>query len=236
MLHEHMLATACKVAICSWLVMWANSSALAVPTARQRNGPKLDTKTAQQLVAQNATRTAVLNVLTTLSKKGLLKGFEDTTNESSIKRQLTKASTEHSNTHTPYGPLVQSMDIGVTTKDMKKWEFLNPFAFLYHMCSISPCFADIMRSVCIDGQPLRIVIFADGLVPGNPYRPEKSRSLMCIYWAIADWPAWLLQRSFAWPIFSILRESIIETIPGGLGFLMRKILYLFFWRYRQFVH
>jgi hypothetical protein len=170
----------------------------------------------------------VLNVLTTLSEQGLLKGFEDYRNDASLKRQLTEASTHHSNTHTPYGPLVQTMDIGVKVKDMHHWEFLHPMAYLHHLCYISPSFAAVMRSIHTDGQPLRIVIFADGLVPGNPFRPEKSRSLMCIYWAVADWPAWLLQRSFAWPIFSVIRESIIDEIPGGLGFLMRKILKLFF--------
>ena len=121
---------------------------------------------------------------------------------------------------------MQSLEIGAL--DCQYWEFIHPFAWLYHLSAISGSFANMMRSALVDGEPLRIVIYADGLVPGNPFRPEVSRNLMCIYWCIADWPDHVLHRSFAWPVFSILRLKVISTIQGGLGRLMRMVLRVFF--------
>ena len=86
----------------------------------------------------------------------------------------------------------------------------------------------MMRDYTVDGSLLRIVIYSDGLVPGNPFRPEPSRKLNCIYWCIAEWPQHVLNRSFAWPVFSILREEVIHSLPGGLTRLMRLILHVFF--------
>ena len=51
---------------------------------------------------------------------------------------------------------------------------------------------------------------------------------MCIYWCIVDWPQHVLHRSFAWPVFSILRSKIINGIEGGLGRIMRMVLRTFF--------
>ena len=84
------------------------------------------------------------------------------------------------------------------------------------MSSLSAAFGEMMRSVCVDGRPVRIVIYADGLIPGNPFRPEASRKLQCVYWAIVDWPQYVLQRSFAWPVFSLVKQSVVNTISGGL--------------------
>lgn len=96
------------------------------------------------------------------------------------------------------------------------------------MTHISPTFADVMMRCTRDGRPLRLVIFADELCPGNPFRPEKSRTLMCIYWSFIDWPSWMLSRSFAWPCFSILRSIVIEELEGAMTYLSRVILRTFF--------
>lgn len=189
-------------------------------------GPKLDPRVGQELVAHGLTKTAIAHTVSTLRKAGMLREEFEEVIESSLKRQFTTASRIHATTVTPYGPLVQAIHLGA--EGLPSWEYLNPFAFLYHLSAVSAGFANVMRSVCVDGRPLRIILFADGMVPGNPFRPEKARKLMCIYWCIADWPQWLLQRSFAWPVFAIIRESVLAEIPGGLSRIMRIILRIFF--------
>ena len=197
------------------IVLMASSSN-AIVTRPKDPTPQLDSEVGRELVRHGLTKLSMAKTLCTLSKRGMLKDFEGDVSLNSMKRQLTAASRDHAYTHTPYGPLVQSLDLGIDAQ-LSKWEYLNPFAWLYHLSAMSASFADIMRNICVDGRPLRIVIYADGLVPGNPFRPEKSRNLMCIYWCIADWPQWLLQRSFAWPVFGILRETIIDKIKRRLG-------------------
>ena len=202
-----------------------SSTALALPTRADRTA-KLDHRVVQKIVS-HGTKTSALKTLVALSEAGLLKDLPfDRTSNRSLKRQLGEASTAHAKKNTPYGPLVQSIDLGAT--GCQRWDYVNPFAYIYHLSEISNDFAMMMRSVCKEGTPLRLVIYADGVVPGNPFRPEASRTLMCIYWCIADWPQHVLQRSFAWPVFSILRTKVIASLEGGLGRIMRIVLNIFF--------
>ena len=181
----------------------------------------------RKLLAKGHTKVSIIDTLQTLAEAGMIKDMEgDDAAFTNLKRKFGEASVEHSQARTQYGPLVQSINLDADGMDY--WEYMHPMAFLSYMSAVSVAFADMMRSICVDGRPLRIIIYADGLVPGNPFRPEASRKLMCIYWCIADWPQHILQRSFAWPVFSILRESIIHKITGGFSKLIRYVLRVFF--------
>jgi len=195
---------------------------------RTRDGPQIPTDVARELIATSSTKVGLASTLATLHKAGLIKDEAglDAATERSIKQKLTDASTNHSKAQTPYGPLVQTIDLGA--EGASHWEYVHPLGYLWYLAQLSTGFADVMRNCTVDGRPLRIIIYADGLVPGNPFRPEASRKMQCIYWCIADWPAWLIARSFAWPVFSILRESVIKTIPGNLSRIMRIVLRIFF--------
>ena len=142
-----------------------------------------------------------------------------------LRSELQSATEVHSKTMTPYGPVVQTMRLNHPR--LKDWDICNPFAWLYHMSVISPQFASVMKD-CSSRGPLRVVIYADEMIPGNPFRPEKSRTLMCIYWSIVDWPSFLLTRTFAWPVFSIVRSVLFNDIDGGMSYIARCVLRTFF--------
>ena len=208
--------------------MSASSSSSIQPYHAPKNAAvNLEPKVIQSLAAARGTKTNTLAILKSLSSHGLLKDLiigEE--NERDLKRKLTDAAALHSKAHTPYGPLVQFMELGLP--GCRYLEYIDPCAFLYHVSCMSADFAFIMQKACAPGQPLRIVIYADGLEPGNPFRHDQARHLVSIYWVIADWPQWLLQRSFAWPIFAIIRSKFLSIMEGGLGRLMRMILRIFF--------
>ena len=67
-------------------------------------------------------------------------------------------------------------------------------------------------SMVDDGRLARVITYMDELIPGNPFRPDKARKLMCICWAIVDWLDYMLNRRFAWPCFSIIRSSLIGEL------------------------
>ena len=160
----------------------------------------LDPEVGQSLLANSRSKAAAARTLHLLARKGLLKDAPDHCDEASIKRQLSKISADLGKVRTPYGPLIQSMPIGAP--GLKHWEYISPCAILWYLCSLSQAFTSIMRSSSVStGSPLRLIIFADSMTPGNPYRKDKGRSSTCIYWSFADWPAWLIARSFAWPVF-----------------------------------
>ena len=169
------------------------------------------------------TKSAAVQILLSLQASGALVGNDD---GATLKRKMKTSTEMDAKTMTPYGPVVQ--EIQLNAPGMAKWEICHPFAYLWHLTSISEGFRSVMKAITAETRELRLVIYADSLIPGNPFRPEKSRTLMCVYWAIVDWPGWMLARTFAWPCFSIIRTSILEGIPGAMSYLARVILRVFF--------
>lgn len=151
----------------------ASSSTSIVPARGSSGRPRLElsSNVGRQLVAHSNTKKSIVDTLKTLADAGMIKDIHgDDADISSLKRKLTEMSTEHGNFDTPHGKVIQRVKLDAP--GLKYWEYMNPFAFLYYLSSLSVSFSSMMRSICNDGQPLRIIIFADGLVPGNPFRPE----------------------------------------------------------------
>ena len=199
-----------------------SSTAAAVPDAKRL---RLSDQLGRTIAAQpRTTRAATVRTLVSLHEAGLLVGD---ISERRLATDLARATRTHATTQTPYGPLIQK--VRLDHHRMKYWEVCNPMAFIWLVTSLSPAFSQIMRDVVGDGStPLRLVIYADEMNPGNPFRPEKSRTMQCIYWCFADWPQWMLTRTFAWPCLSVLRGDIVDGIEGGMSFLVKPILRLFF--------
>ena len=119
------------------------------------------------------TKSTTVQTLMNLQGAGLLEGEET---ERTLRRKLRVAVESHSNVETPYGPMVQQILIGASK--LAEWEVCNPCAWLWYMSSISTSFCTVMRD-CVArtaGIPLRLVIYADEVIPRNPFRPDKGRN------------------------------------------------------------
>ena len=169
------------------------------------------------------TKASTVSMLMELQKTGALDG-EDS--KRSLRQKVQTATEEHSKAMTPYGSVVQKMKLG--TEKLEDWDICHPFAYLWYLTTISVQFATVMETCGRAGRPLRLVLYMDEMVPGNPFRADKGRTLMCIYWAFVDWPAHMLTRTFAWPCFSILRATVMNSLSGGASYLARLIMRIFF--------
>ena len=130
------------------------------------------------------------------------------------------------NFNTPYGKVIQRMDLPLEA--LKQWEYVHPMALVYYLGTISRPFFDVMKTCSTPGIPMKLIIYIDEVCPGNPLRPEKSRTLQAIYWAFVDWPQWMLQRTAAWPVFGTIRSTLVKELAGGVAYLMLRILSVFF--------
>jgi len=171
------------------------------------------------------TKTGICKALETLQNAGLLctQGSHRT-----LRRTLQKASVQHSDSVTPYGTVVQTVDFGM--KGVAPWEYCHPAAYLRYISTLNDAFGKVMRA-CIDaarGEPLTMILYLDELCPGNPYRPEKARKLQGVYWCIQEWPDWILNRSAMWPVFGVLRSATVDKMPGGIGAFYAKVLSMCF--------
>ena len=92
----------------------------------------------------SVTRSALAEVLSELSNAGVLTHGLGDTSKRTTRRELQTAIEAHATSSTPYGSIVQTMDLGI--KELRAWEFVNPFAYLHHLSSVSPRFAELMVS------------------------------------------------------------------------------------------
>ena len=77
------------------------------------------------------------------------------------------------------------------------------------------------------GAPLTYVLYQDGVVPENPFRPDKARKVEAWYWIVTQFPDFVIQRSACWPTATLLRTSIVQKLPSGVSYVTRKLLRIF---------
>lgn len=180
------------------------------------------------LATGKVARGALVECLLKFRDAGMLGEEYANVTKHSLRKEVLNAVGEHSRAETPYGTVVQTMDLG--TPALSKWQYVNPFAYLHRLSSISPAFASMMED-CVTkdpATPLRLILYIDEINPGNPLRPGGGRNTQAIYWAFADWPAWALQRSGVWLLFGVVRSSLVAELQAGVSQLMRQVLNVFF--------
>ena len=203
-------------------------SASSGPTAEQREQRR---KVEREIVATgNVSRGALVECLVRFRDAGMLSEAwaDDGDTRSSLRKEVENAVGEHARAKTPYGPVVQTMDLGVP--GLREWEYVSPFAYLHRLSSIGPAFASMMKDCIMKDPtaPLRLIVYIDEIQPGNPLRPGPGRNTQGIYWAFADWPAWALQRDGVWLLFGVVRSKLVADLPGGVSQLMRRVLNIFY--------
>ena len=172
------------------------------------------------LATHKVTKSGLVAILQSLNDAGLL-------NERYTLRQVTKAVSNHANTDTPYGKLVKPLSLGDVTPH--RIEYICPCALLWYLCSISPAFGIIIKESieAAGGATLNLVLYNDGVVPGNPFRPEKARKIEAFYWIISSFPDFILHRTAAWPVITLIRTSIVNSFPAGVSRVTRELLKIF---------
>ena len=81
---------------------------------------------AQRLIAHAQTKADMQAALNILADAGLIKDIGDEPATSDLKRSLTQSIVDQCKINTPYGPLIQSLEIDAAK--CKHWEYTSPFA------------------------------------------------------------------------------------------------------------
>ena len=172
---------------------------------------------------KGVSKTGLVNMLEKLNTLGMLSSaMLGNQSKSTIRTEFQKA-TEFSGKYlTPYGRVVQQMELQVA--ELRYWEFIHPMAYLHLLCKMSREMFQLMATC----SSYKVVMYVDEINPGNPLHPAPKRKLQGIYWALTSWPKWLLQRKDAWPLFSMIRSTVCEKLPGYMSGLMKKVLHVFF--------
>jgi hypothetical protein len=78
------------------------------------------------------------------------------------------------------------VDEKMKAKQPSMW-YINPFALLFQLCVANVALFNLIKdAVGIAGtKTLRIVLYFDGVNPGNPLAPDPQQLLQAIYWSFA---------------------------------------------------
>ena len=177
---------------------------------------------AQLATVRGVTKSGLLNLLDRLQNMGILNGHLLEKTKKTERLNLTYATQMQAKTKTPYGPVAQSMEL--PSNSLPVWDFIHPMAYLYTLCSMSSHMYNLMCS----RQTWSVIIYTDEMHPGNPLHPSPLRKVWNIYWAFAEWPSWMLQRKDSWMLFAAIRSTIVKDIVGGLSYIIKRTLKVFF--------
>jgi hypothetical protein len=183
---------------------------------------------AECLAIGHCTKSTLANILRTLHARGVLRDDIGEGSTRQVRSRLRATLEHHSKAMTPYGRVVQRLSLPFPKDVLPTWDIAHPFALLYHMSTLSRRFGVLMENA-MGGkcEPIPIVLYIDEVVPGNPMRHDKGRTLQAIYWIISAWPQYILKRTEAWFTFAVLQSRIAAQLPGGIAALFPIVLKVF---------
>ena len=134
---------------------------------------------------------------------------------------------------TPFGPIVQPMEVLSKTDATKQIPVANPFALLWTVVSECKPFAEFFKSKLLQTppsieEPWRIILYSDEVTPGNPLSTNNKRKFQAVYWSFLELGPGALSREESW--FTIMTEysNVINELHAGLSQAFSEILKLFF--------
>ena len=141
-------------------------------------------KAARQSCLQSKLPFISSNALSAMLKLAKTEELPDATSARSLRRCRDRDVA----VETPYGSLHQQVKVGDTVVEVQ-----HPLAMMYQVCKTSGDFAGLVKSLsCSPTDPLRIIVYADEVLPGNPLAVTTERKLWVFYWSVLDFGASVL--------------------------------------------
>ena len=154
----------------------------------------------------------IANILSIVKEHGLPESFSCASQYRARKRACQEP--------TPFGPLVQDLEIGGVTVSTQ-----HPVAMLWKV-SASATFQRLLRRAQLEGDFI-IILYSDGISPQDGLSKHDKRKVVAIYWSILAFDDALYEET-VWFCITVIRVSELLQIGGGLSRVIRDLLRLAF--------
>ena len=136
-------------------------------------------------------------------------------------------------TETPYGRLVQPLELICTDGRTTEVAVQSPLAMLYHTAGESKTFADLLRATVVahppvSSKPWHLIVYQDGVDPSDGLSVNHSRKSNVFYWSFLEFGMAALSNENNWLPISIGRYNLLTHVEGGVTQLASKVAMLFF--------
>ena len=169
-------------------------------------------------------QSALSNVLRDIKTNGLPETYSRTS--------IHRARKELAHTQTDYGPLLVPQEFVLPGTNKKvgaavRVEMLNPFAFLQYVCEHSDRYAELVLTTfeqhqCSPSEPWNIVLYQDGVDPGDGLVKEKGRHSVVFYWSFLEFGTMQLCHEELWATPLILRTTAAKQF--GMSNVAHRVL------------
>ena len=166
----------------------------------------------------------VTNILNEIKANGLPDSFS--------RSQQFRARKGIVETTTPYGPLLEQHTLVMKNGKEERVSFQNPFAWLYHICEHSAVVGDFIATALLEKPslpptPWTIILYQDGVDPGDTAVKEKSRHSIIFYWSFSELGMRALCREEIWSSVVVARTHLTKCLTGGPTELTHRVVRMF---------
>ena len=172
-----------------------------------------------------ATQRAISNLCETVRNEGLP--------EATSRKTLYRARKGLTQTKTPFGLIVETVDAPTKKQPMLKIGIQNPLAMLFYAALMSPTYSALLRAT-MEVQPSRpdspwsLILYQDGVDPSDGLAKNHSRKSNVFYWNILEFGMSALAAEETWFTACCIRYDVIKEQTGGIPWLTQLILRRFF--------
>ena len=174
----------------------------------------------------HASASALSAILGAIQKDGLPEGSVSRPTLRQARDQLMKDTT-------PYGTVVQLLELSGKDGVTRAVPIANPFALIYSAVRDCAPFREFMK-LKLEEQPpspdaaWSLVLYSDEVTPGNPLSTNNKRKFHAVYFSFLEFGTNALSREESW--FTVVTEysTTINDVCAGLSQLLAGVIKVFF--------
>lgn len=134
---------------------------------------------------------------------------------------------------TPYGPLLQTLQVERDDGSIHDLQIISPFAHLYVAAKTCKSFADMLKArlnvkVCTPASPWGFILYSDEVVPGNTMAILNARKLWALYWSLLEYGPSILSDEEAWSCVVAEPTDNVKLLNSGIGQVFTVLLKFLF--------
>lgn len=134
---------------------------------------------------------------------------------------------------TPYGRLVEEVELHAAEGAPVTLAIQNPLAMLYKSASSSSGFSELLlKALAVHpstpASPWNIILYQDGVNPSDGLAKNASRKAAAFYWSFLEFGLHALSKEEMWNTITVVREREVKRLEGHLPRITGVVLKYFF--------
>ena len=163
--------------------------------------------------------------LAPVSHEGLsriIEGLRDDVPASSSRRSIGRAIDATLFTDSPYGPVIQALQLPRIRGGDFSWSCCHPGAMLTLVCNHCVAFETMLRRLLIEKPsspttPWHVIFYGDECTVGDLLRVDHTREAWNFYWAFEEMPQEILAHENNWLLLGVMRTRIAQSLQGNVS-------------------